>query len=99
MLIDTQPTARWTTWLGLSSTLEPELAEDGHPICSEQLATGGVVGAGQVVQVLKAAARLSVTTEALIFLTAHHLALMRDCLHVILIFMARLIPPRLMASV
>lgn len=75
----------------IHQSFQLELAEDGHPISSEQLATGGVVGAGQVVQVLKAAARLFVTAQTLVLLAAHHLALMRDCLHIVLIFMARLI--------
>lgn len=66
----------------------PVLTEYRHPVCSEQLAAGGVVSAGQVVQVMIAPISLLVAGQSLVFLTCDHLTLMRDCLDVVFILMA-----------
>lgn len=66
----------------------PVLTEYGHPVRSEQLATGGVISASQVVQVMIAPIRLPVAGQSLVFLTCDHLTLMRDCLDVVFILMA-----------
>lgn len=60
---------------------------------SDDLARGGVVGAGQVEEVggRGAAGRLGVVGEALVLLPAHYLALVRDCLDVVLILVAGLV--------
>lgn len=69
-------------------------AQDRNSLSSDDLSRGGVVGPGQVEEVRDggAAGRLEgVVGEALVLLPAHYLALVRDCLDVVLIFVAGLV--------
>lgn len=67
------------------------LGHNGHAISADQLARGWFVGSGQVEQVVRSAAGLTLTHQVVILGPADHLAAMGDGLHVILILVARLI--------
>lgn len=66
-------------------------AYDGNAFSSDQLTSGWVVRPSQVVQIWRGTVRLLIASQTLILLPAHHLALVRDCLDIILILVARLI--------
>ncbi len=67
------------------------LADDWLSLSRHQLATGGVVGSSQVVNILTVAVRFSDKAQTFIFSSAYHLALMRDGLDVIFILMGTLV--------
>lgn len=67
------------------------LGHNGHAVRADQLARGWLVGPGQVEQVVRRAAGLTLTHQVIILGLADHLAAMGDGLHVILILVARLI--------
>ena len=67
------------------------LGHNGHAISADQLARGRFVGSGQVEQVVRSAAGLTLAHQVVVLGPADHLAAMGDGLHVILILVARLI--------
>lgn len=71
--------------------VDPGLAQDGQALRSKELATGWVISPSQVVEVLAATNGLPNTAQLLVLFPAHHLALVGDCLDIILIFMRGLV--------
>lgn len=66
------------------------LANDWNSVSVEDHAGGGFVGASQVVEIFAVGVSARVG-HLLVFLHAHHEALVADCLHVVLIAVRRLI--------
>lgn len=65
-------------------------AQDGHAVGCHQAPSSRIIGACQVVEVLLVLV-LAAPHHLFILLPAHHLALVRDGLHIILIFVTGLV--------
>lgn len=67
------------------------LGHNSHAISADQLACGWLVGSSQVEKVIRRATGLVFSNHVIILSPADHLAAMGDRLHVILVFVARLV--------
>lgn len=78
-------------WVNIWISLYLVLRHNSHAVSADQLACGGLIGSSQVEKVIRCATRLVFSNHVIILSPADHLAAMGDRLHVVLIFVARLV--------
>lgn len=75
-------------WISLRLAV---LGHNGHAVDTDQLSRCWFIGSSQVEQVVGVGARPPFAHQVVVLSLADHLAAVRDCLHIVLVFMAWLI--------
>lgn len=67
------------------------LGHNSHAICTDQLACSWFISSGQIEEVISRGTRLVFAHQVIILSLTDHLTPMGNCLHIVLILVARLI--------